>query len=132
MSSSQGSLPGRGGWRRGASRGRRGGAWYPKPPPKAPSGPYGPKIDSIDIKNLLIEEDSPRIANVDYVASYNWLDGAKPTVLVPGKHLACSSGIGYADQTPLLILLPRLATCLDSPGSGPAAAAGQRRRFQGH
>jgi hypothetical protein len=87
MSLSRGSLAGqgRGSWRGGASRGGRG-AWYPKPLPKAPLAPYGPTIDSIDIKALLIEEDSPEIANVEYFASYNWLDGAKPTVLVPGKH----------------------------------------------
>ena len=71
---------------RGAGCGGRGGVWYPKPPPKAPSGPYGPTIDSIDIKALLIEEDSPEITNVEYVASYNWLDSATPTVLIPGMH----------------------------------------------
>lgn len=88
MSFSRSSLSGqgRGSWRGGTSRGGRGGAWYPKPLPKAPSGAYGPTIDSVDTKALLIEEDSPEIANVEYVASYNWLDGTKPTVLVPGKH----------------------------------------------
>jgi len=96
MSSSRGSLQGRGGWRRGANRGGRGGAWSRKPFPKARSGPYGLKIDSIDIKTLLIEEPSPQIANVDYVTSYNWLDGAKPIVLVPGKSLACSSAYTFA------------------------------------
>jgi hypothetical protein len=50
---------------------------------------YGPTIDSIDIKVLLIEEDSLEIANVEYIASYNWLDSAKPTVLVLGKHRPC-------------------------------------------
>ena len=77
---------GRGSWRGGANRGGGGGAWYPKPLPTAPSGPKGPTIDSIDIKALLIEEDAPEIDNVEYIASYNWLDSAKPTVLVPGKH----------------------------------------------
>lgn len=86
MSFSQSSLPGRGSSQGSASRRGRGGAWYPKPPPKAPAGAYGPTIDSIDVKALLIEEDSPEIANIEYVASYNWLHGAKPTVLVPGKN----------------------------------------------
>jgi hypothetical protein len=72
---------GRGNWRGGSSY--RGG-WVSNPPPKAPSGPYGPKIDSIEIKGLLIEEASPEITNVEYVASYNWLDGTKPIILVPG------------------------------------------------
>jgi hypothetical protein len=58
---------------------------------KAPSGLYGPTINSNDIKALLIEEDSPEIANVEYVTSYNWLDGAPPTVLVPGKYPPCPS-----------------------------------------
>jgi hypothetical protein len=88
MSLSRSSLAGqaRGSWRGGTGRGCRRGAWYPKPLPEAPLGPYGPTIDSIDIKALLIEEDSPKIANVEYVASYNWLDGAEPTVLIPGEH----------------------------------------------
>lgn len=88
MSFSQRSLrgQGRGSWRGGADRGGRGRAWYPKPLPTAPSGPKGPEIDSIDIKALLIEEDAPEITNVEYIASYNWVDSAKPTVLVPGKH----------------------------------------------
>ncbi|KFZ16934.1 hypothetical protein V502_04821 [Pseudogymnoascus sp. VKM F-4520 (FW-2644)] len=87
MSFSQRSLRGqsRGSWRGGADRGGRGRAWYPKPLPTAPSGPKGPEIDSIDIKVLLIEEDAPEITNVEYIASYNWLDSAKPTVLVPGS-----------------------------------------------
>ncbi|KAE9364907.1 hypothetical protein N431DRAFT_549309 [Stipitochalara longipes BDJ] len=76
---------GRGSWRGGASRGGRGGAWHPKSFPKAPSRPYGPTIDSLDIKALLIEEDSPEITDIEYVASYNWLDGGNPTILVPGS-----------------------------------------------
>lgn len=77
---------GRGSWRGGANRGNRGGAWYPKPPQTVPLEPKGPTIDSIDIQTLLIEEDAPEIVNVEYTASYNWLDGTKPIVLVPGEH----------------------------------------------
>ncbi|OBT68860.1 hypothetical protein VE03_02065 [Pseudogymnoascus sp. 23342-1-I1] len=85
MSFSQRSLrgQGRGSWRGGASLGGRG--WYPKPLETAPLELKGPTIDSVDIKTLLIEEDAPEIANVEYIASYNWLDSAKPTVLVPGS-----------------------------------------------
>ncbi|KFY19857.1 hypothetical protein V491_04163 [Pseudogymnoascus sp. VKM F-3775] len=85
MSFSQRSLRGQG---RGQGRGR-GRAWYPKPLPTAPSGPKGPTIDSIDIKALLIEDDAPEIANVEYIASYNWLDSTVPTVLVPGENPPC-------------------------------------------
>jgi hypothetical protein len=68
-------------------RGGRGGNWYPKPFPQVRSGPYGSKIDSIDIKDVLIEEKAPKISNVEYVASYNWVDAPQPTILVPGKLL---------------------------------------------
>jgi hypothetical protein len=50
-----------------------------------PPRPFGPALDNLDIKSLLIEEDAPKIENVTYVASYNWLDGAHPVILVPGK-----------------------------------------------
>ena len=30
-------------------------------------------------------EDPPRILNFQMIASYNWLDEPKPTILVPGK-----------------------------------------------
>ena len=30
-------------------------------------------------------EDPPKILNFKTVASYNWLDEPKPTILVPGK-----------------------------------------------
>ncbi|KFY57219.1 hypothetical protein V496_06493 [Pseudogymnoascus sp. VKM F-4515 (FW-2607)] len=76
---------GRGSWRGGASRGNRGGVWHPKPPQTVPLELKGPTIDSIDIQTLLVEEDAPEIVNVEYIASYNWLDGTNPIVLVPGS-----------------------------------------------
>lgn len=51
---------------------------------EAPPAPLGPTLDNIDIKTLLIEEAAPKIADVEYVASYNWLGGKSPTILVPG------------------------------------------------
>jgi hypothetical protein len=43
--------------------------------PEAPSRrPFGPTINSINIKALLIEEDCPEIEDVEYIASYNWQD----------------------------------------------------------
>ena len=47
--------------------------------------PFGPAIDSINIKTLMIEEDAPTIEEVEYVASYNWLEGKHPIITVPGQ-----------------------------------------------
>lgn len=77
---------GRGSWRGGASLSRAG---PPQnlPPPK----PLGPTIDSINIKTLLTEEDAPTIKGVEYVASYNWVRGKSPVILVPGQPLVSNS-----------------------------------------
>lgn len=74
---------GRGSWRDGASLSR---ARPPQnlPPPK----PLGPTINSITIKTLLTEEDAPTISGVEYVASYNWISGKSPVILVPGQSLS--------------------------------------------
>ena len=70
---------GRGSWRGGANPSRAG-PLQNLPPPK----PLGPTIDSIDIKTLLTEEDAPTIKDVEYIASYNWISGRSPVILVPG------------------------------------------------
>lgn len=80
MSSYRGSY--RGSWR-GRGRGSQT-ASQPTPPSK----PLGPVVNNIDIKALLIEEDSPVITDVEYVASYNWLDVKSPVILVPGKFIS--------------------------------------------
>lgn len=72
----------------GASSGARGGfrqgsASHVLPP--VSDKPFGPEIDRIEISNLLIEENAPIIENVNYVASYNWVDGKNPIILVPGR-----------------------------------------------
>ncbi|RAL64196.1 hypothetical protein DID88_002089 [Monilinia fructigena] len=54
-------------------------------PPPVSDEPFGPEIDKIKIPSLLIEEDAPTIENVNYLASYNWLDSKYPIILVPGK-----------------------------------------------
>ena len=36
------------------------------------------------------EQNSPKLSNFETVASYNWLDEPKPTILVPGQ--------SYTDQ----------------------------------
>ncbi|KAK6606446.1 putative geranylgeranyl pyrophosphate synthetase [Botrytis cinerea] len=76
-------------WARGARGGfRQGSASHVLPP--VSDKPFGPEIDSIDISTLLIEENAPIIENVNYVASYNWVDGKSPIILVPGSPPAWS------------------------------------------
>jgi len=53
---------------------------------QTPPTPLGPLLDSIiSIKTLLTEEEAPTIEDVKYVASYNWLDGKSPIILIPGQ-----------------------------------------------
>jgi hypothetical protein len=68
---------GRGSWRGGGSQAGQ-------TQTLAPPMPLGPAIDNISIETLLIEDVAPRIKDVKYVASYNWLNGVSPTILVPG------------------------------------------------
>lgn len=75
---------GGGSWRGNDSRSR---AENRQPPALTPPRPLGPMIDSINSKTLLIEEDAPTVQDVEYVASYNWLDGRSPIILVPGQYL---------------------------------------------
>jgi len=51
------------------------------PPPK----PTGNVLESINIKALMTEQMNPKIEDVEYIASYNWLDGKTPVILVPGQ-----------------------------------------------
>ncbi|KAB8301570.1 hypothetical protein EYC80_003414 [Monilinia laxa] len=77
-------------------------------PPPVSDEPFGSEIDKIKISDLLIEEDAPTIENVNYLASYNWLDSKYPMILVPGSppawsppskdvKLPADSGIVYRD-----------------------------------
>jgi hypothetical protein len=79
---------GNGGTRKTSFSGARGdfrrGTGFHVPPPVS-NEPFGPEIDKINIATLLIEENAPTIENVNYVASYNWLDAKSPIILVPGK-----------------------------------------------
>jgi hypothetical protein len=87
MTSYRGTSPGfgrRGSWRGNDSHSR---AENRQPPALTPPRPLGPTIDSINSKTLLIEEDAPTVQDVEYVASYNWLDGRSPIILVPGQYL---------------------------------------------
>ncbi|KAH6664925.1 hypothetical protein B0J14DRAFT_630366 [Halenospora varia] len=42
-------------------------------------------IEEIKVANLKIDGNAPTIENVSYVASYNWVDGQSPIILVPGS-----------------------------------------------
>lgn len=79
---------GGGGRNRGNNEPRGRGLWrnlaHHVPPPVSDE-PFGTEIDNIKISNLLIEEEAPTIENVNYLASYNWLDSKYPIILVPGK-----------------------------------------------
>lgn len=72
-------------------RGGRGGAFSNqiRPPPQPSLKQLGPAMDSISIDTLLTEEEAPKIDNVQYVSSYNWLDDKSPVILVPGQSLIC-------------------------------------------
>ncbi|KAH6712372.1 hypothetical protein BKA61DRAFT_485362 [Leptodontidium sp. MPI-SDFR-AT-0119] len=53
--------------------------------PTAPPQPLGSVVDSIDANALLVELDAPKIEDVRYVASYNWVNGKDPVILIPGS-----------------------------------------------
>lgn len=47
------------------------------------------KIEDIAVPEKIEDDLVPKINGVEYVASYNLIDGLKaPTILVPGKHSA--------------------------------------------
>ncbi len=79
----------RGGYGRGRGRGGWGGARGTRTlnssRPEAPPKPLGPAVDTINIKTLLTEQEAPKIEDVEYIASYNWLDVKSPVILVPGE-----------------------------------------------
>ena len=56
---------------------------------RAPSPPLGEVLATVgegDFVELLdVEDASVRIGGCRQVASYNWLNGQKPAILVPGK-----------------------------------------------
>lgn len=109
---------GRGNWRGGSSHRA---AWTPKAAPKVPSGPFGPEIDSIEIKALFIDEGSPEITSVEYVASYNWVACTKPIMLVPGESILRL--LINTTEDIMLIFPGRLTTCLVSADRRSTAQA---------
>ena len=80
--------------RAGRQRGRgvwRGGNNRAEPEALTLSLPYGPSIDTINTNTLLIDQQAPTIENAKYVASYNWLNGKDPVILVPGKPVSTTT-----------------------------------------
>lgn len=83
------------GWRggRGAERqsryGSRGGSSraFNHMPAEPPNWTLGPSVDSIELDQLLLNEEPPAIDDVRYIASYNWLESVNPVIAVPGKQI---------------------------------------------
>ena len=77
------------------SRGRGGGSATDRPAPDVPPEPdFKGGLDATTIIDTIpaparhaAPEDFP-INNVKYVASYNWVDAEKPTIMVPGPALS--------------------------------------------
>ena len=56
-----------------------------------PLGKVLASIDHKDLKDLADEEAGPaQIINSQYLASYNWLDRASRTIMIPGRYLPIS------------------------------------------
>jgi hypothetical protein len=56
---------------------------------RVPSPPLGPVLSTISRVELVADEvpaGNAKITGVEDVASYNWISGKEPTILVPGKH----------------------------------------------
>ncbi|GKT46259.1 uncharacterized protein ColSpa_06440 [Colletotrichum spaethianum] len=79
----------------------------------SPAPPFGPLVETIDITELskpaMQFEASARVTDCKLVASYNWLDRAAPSVLIPGappkwtpllerRRLLEDSGVYYRDK----------------------------------
>lgn len=74
-------------WRR-ENRGRGGRGirpWVEKVDPSASWETQGELLATISIDELPRAETAPTVSNVEYIASYNWLDGKSPIIMVPGR-----------------------------------------------
>ena len=83
---------------RGTYRGSASGQWRASAPlPTTPELPVGECLASLDVAEIdeLVQGQQvkeTKIANVRYVASYNWLDkGSEANIIVPG--LYCKKGV---------------------------------------
>lgn len=74
---------------RGGNRGRgRGSSWAKKPDPSASWQTQGELLATISTDGLRRAETASTVSNVEYIASYNWLDGKSPIIMVPGTLLS--------------------------------------------
>ena len=116
----RGSHRARGDWR-GSSR-----TFPPRPQPRTNEA-FGPRIDSFNVKSLLIEEESPEIKDVKYVGSYNWVNDSSPCILVPGQSFSshrCPFSKWTSKQYPvvfkcghvLTLHMARFSASMDSVG----------------
>ena len=90
---------------------------------EAPPKPLGPAVDTINITTLLIEQEAPKIEDVEYIASYNWLDVKFPVILVPGEFFTRNHGVdSNCSNSSKPCLLNRCVTCshVSDTGSPPA------------
>ena len=72
-------------WRRGNHRGRGGSSsWTEKPDPSASWKIQGELLATISTEGLPPAETASTVSNVEYIASYNWLDGKSPAIIIPG------------------------------------------------
>lgn len=44
----------------------------------------GKLMAAISLNEMTVSQSPPTISDVEYIASYNWLDEKAPTILVPG------------------------------------------------
>lgn len=47
--------------------------------------PTGDLVTSVKVSSLSRVETPPKIDDCEYLASYNWVEGKNPTILVPGQ-----------------------------------------------
>ncbi|CZT07321.1 hypothetical protein WAI453_013012 [Rhynchosporium graminicola] len=69
----------------GLGRGHHEGNGALPTPTAPPQQPLGLVVDTIDLHALLVELDEPEIQSQCYVASYNWINGRDPVIIVPGS-----------------------------------------------
>ncbi|CZS93214.1 uncharacterized protein RAG0_03597 [Rhynchosporium agropyri] len=67
----------------GLGRGHHEGNGALPTPTAPPQQPLGLVVDTIDLHALLVELDEPDIQSQCYVASYNWINGRDPVIIVP-------------------------------------------------
>ncbi|EGY16034.1 uncharacterized protein VDAG_07198 [Verticillium dahliae VdLs.17] len=119
----RGANRGRYGWRRGPSMP------LASPTPSYPPLPLGPEIACVSIAKLAKDDAIPiekaRVSDCQLVASYNWLDKPKPTIIIPGlpprwnppsetPQLKEDSGVFYRDRNASRLPLHPMEPAIES------------------